>query len=81
MDSWLLELFPGKTLEELDGVDFGRLLRALAARETVRVETLRELHRQRKAKPTAAEWQAIQRHDRLVGAASTNNSDANSDAT
>lgn len=36
MDSQLLELFPGRTLEELDEMDIARLERALAARRVQR---------------------------------------------
>ena len=32
VDAWLLGMFPGRTLEELDTMDYGRLLRALEAR-------------------------------------------------
>jgi hypothetical protein len=67
LDAWLLREFPGRTLEELDGMDFGRLWRALAARAVLKAEEARENQLAGKYKPTAAEWREIVRNDRLVG--------------
>ncbi len=67
LDAWLLAQFPGKTLEELDGIDLPRWLRALQAKEVQRIEELRRLYLQDKYKPTVEEWRLIRRHDRLVG--------------
>lgn len=66
LDDWLMELFPGKTLEELDGIDFPRLLRALAAKRIGRIELLRALQMKGKAMPTGRDWKAIVLHDRLM---------------
>lgn len=41
IDSWLLEMFPGRTLEELDGMDWYRLQRALQAKHIRHVEEMR----------------------------------------
>ena len=66
LDDWLMDLFPGKTLEELDAIDFPRLLRAQAARRIGRVEVLRALQMKGKATPSTRDWQAIVQHDRLM---------------
>ncbi len=63
VDMWLLREFPGRTLEELDGIDFGRLWRALSCRAVLRAEEARELYLQGKYKPTPEEWKAILRND------------------
>jgi hypothetical protein len=54
----------GRTLEELDGMDFGRLWRALAVRGVLKAEEARELQLQGKHTPTPEEWRAIRRNDR-----------------
>ncbi len=41
VDSWLLEMFPGRTLEELDSMDWYRLQRALQVRHIRHVEEMR----------------------------------------
>lgn len=38
IDGWLLEAFPGRTLEELDNIDLNRVLRAKAAKKYESVE-------------------------------------------
>lgn len=65
-DAYLLQRFPGKTLEELDQIDWGRLMRAQHVRHIDQVEEMRELYFQKKYKPTPDEWAAVVRHDRLV---------------
>lgn len=60
----MLRRFPGKTLEELDAIDVGRLLRALKALEIERVEDLRIDILQGKAEAKKGEWRQIMRHDR-----------------
>jgi hypothetical protein len=71
LDYWLLQRFPGRTLEELDGVDWLRLQRAETVGRIVDVEQRRKAwHKSKDRKPdafTAAEWRMIRRHDRLVG--------------
>lgn len=42
IDSWLLEMFPGRTLEELDGMDWYRLQRALQVKHIRHVEEMRQ---------------------------------------
>jgi len=66
LDAWLLREFPGRTLEELEGMDFGRWWRAIAARSVLKVEEARALQLQGKYTPTPEEWQAIRRNDRAV---------------
>lgn len=61
-----MDLFPSRTLEELDEVDFPRLLRALEAKRIMRVETVRALQLAGKATPSPADWRAILLHDRLL---------------
>lgn len=39
VDSWLLERFPGKTLEELDNIDWPRFMRAMEAQEICDIES------------------------------------------
>jgi hypothetical protein len=41
IDAYLLKAFPGRTLEELDGLDWGRWQRALEAQMHLDVERLR----------------------------------------
>jgi L-fucose isomerase-like protein len=66
LDAWLLEKFPGKALEELDGIDFARYWRALAVQNMRAIERLRDLQQQDKYQPTPGEWRQILRHDALV---------------
>jgi hypothetical protein len=65
LDAWLLREFPGRTLEELEEMDFGRLWRAIVARSVLRVEDAGEAQLQGRHKPTPEEWRLIRRHDRL----------------
>lgn len=65
IDAMLLQRFPGKTLEELDQVNWPRLMRAMAASETERIEDLIALQRKGSATPTQREWRAIEHHDAL----------------
>ena len=71
LDWWLLQKFPGRTLEELDGVDWLRLMRAEDVGRIVDVERRYKLwHAKKDRKPdefTAAEWRMIRQHDRLAG--------------
>lgn len=64
MDAWLLREFPGRTLEELGGMDLGRLWRAQAVRTVLRAEDAREAQQAGKYQPTAGEWREILRNDR-----------------
>ena len=65
-DAYLLQRFPGKTLEELDGIDWGRLMRANQVRHIDQVEEVREMYLKGKYKPKPEEWVAVLRHDRLI---------------
>lgn len=38
VDAWLLERFPGKTLEELDNMNWVRFMRAMEAQELCDIE-------------------------------------------
>ncbi len=67
VDHWLMRLFPGKTLEELDGINWPRLMRAVNAGEVLRVEDVRESQIRHKTTPSHEDWAAILRHDELVG--------------
>lgn len=58
--------FPGRTLEELDSIDFGRLWRALGCRALLRAEDVRELYLEGKYQPTPEEWRQIRRNDQAV---------------
>jgi hypothetical protein len=66
-DAYVLQRFPGKTLEDLDAMDWGRYLRAQHVRYIDQIEDVRELYFQGKHKPTAEEATAMLRHDRLLG--------------
>jgi hypothetical protein len=67
-DAWLLNRFPGRTLEELDNVDVLRLLRAVRVSEIDRVEALRKMAMEKDGnrRLDRADWVAIRRHDRLI---------------
>jgi hypothetical protein len=65
----LLDLFPGRTLEELDQIDLNRLLRARMAGRMQAVEMRRRRFLEGKLKPKeieAAEWELIVEMDELV---------------
>ena len=64
-DAYLLRSFPGRTLEELDGVQWPRLMRAMHVQEIERVEDVLPLFFKGTYQPTAAEWRLILRHNRL----------------
>lgn len=68
MDWMLLKHFPNRTLEELDGMDFNRWLRATEAGGAERIERLRAQQIAGKAKPTPEEWAAIKEHEALYAA-------------
>ena len=68
-DHWLMLHFPGRTLEELDGVDMGRLGRALEAQRVVRLEAKRDGFIAGKIEQKSMapdEWAAIQTHEALM---------------
>ena len=67
MDYWLLQRFPGRTLEELDWMDWLRLQRAVEVERIVNIEARRSAYFDHNTKTlTDDEWQAVQRHDAWV---------------
>lgn len=75
-----MQRFPGKTLEELEGLDWPRLMRAIDAGETLRIEDVRENKIRHNAKVTPEDWRAVIRHDDLVSEASEPEAEAEEDA-
>lgn len=65
-DALLLQRFPGKTLEELDGIDWARLMRAFQVQHLERIEELRIQYLRNKYKPTMDEMRDVLRHDELL---------------
>lgn len=65
MDAWLLRKFPGRTLEELDGMDWGRFNRAMEAGRIEYIEDRRALGVEEPAKLSAEEWAEIAELDEL----------------
>lgn len=69
IDAFLLRQFPGRTLDELDGMDWPRYVRA---KEVERVTAIEDRRRQFLAGDLAAnsitddEWDAITEHDELM---------------
>jgi hypothetical protein len=64
-----MQRFPGRTLEELEGVDWLRLQRALEVGRIVDVEARRKLNLDGKLAADAIpphEWRMIAEHDRLM---------------
>lgn len=62
----MLQLFPGRTLEEIDGIDYGRFARALEARGIERLlGKLRDYQADGKVKLTRDEWAAVAELDAL----------------
>lgn len=69
-DALLLRAFPGRTLEELDAMDWGRWRRAVEAQTRLDVEALRVRYLAGDLKAgdmPAGVWAMIQEHDALVG--------------
>jgi hypothetical protein len=65
----MLKRFPGRTLEELDGLDWGRHQRAFEAQNRLDVEEMRA--RSLNGKTSAKDlpdvvWEMIREHDALV---------------
>ena len=65
-DAWLIKKFPGKTLEELDQIDYGRLMQALEAEWIEHVEDRRVLQMAGKIEFTEMEAYAIEEHEELL---------------
>lgn len=67
IDAWLLREFPGRTLEELDRMDYLRFLRAVDARRMNQVEQKRSAwFREQEMKLSTRERRAIASHDKLL---------------
>ena len=67
-DSYMLQNFPGRTLEELDSIDALRFFRAMGARSIESVENLREQQQAgiKKGKDIpASTYRKILEHDKL----------------
>ena len=65
-----MQRFPGRTLEELDNVDWLRLQRAMEVERIVNVEQRHKLYLDDKLKAddlTPQEWRMIRKHNRLLG--------------
>jgi len=62
----LLEHFPGRFLDEIDGMDWGRYMRAMKARRVERTETQRRIAIDDPDKMTAELARLILEHDELV---------------
>ena len=69
IDWWLLQRFPGKTLEELDDVDWARLQRAMEVDRIVESERRRRAYIEAggQADITKDDARMWEYHDRLVG--------------
>lgn len=70
LDYWLMQTFPGRTLEELDGIDWPRLMRAQDVGRLVSYEQRRKLWLDGKLQDdqlTPAEWKHIRRFAYLDG--------------
>ncbi len=67
-DSWMLQHFPGRTLEEIDQIDILRFMRAMDARALESTERLAANINSKKAKATevpAADLERIFENDSL----------------
>ena len=71
LDAWLLQAFPGRTLDELDKMDWPRYLRAREAQSIEQVEKVRQMQMDGKLKAEDIQpetWESIKRHDQLLAA-------------
>ena len=59
-------MFPGKLPEELDAIDWPRLMRVLQVQEIERIEDAHNRFLAGKYQPTPDEWVRILRHNRLT---------------
>ena len=67
-DSWMLSNFPGRTLEELDGMDVLRFMRAMEARAIESTERLNADILKQKIKPTDVQkenWDRILENNKV----------------
>jgi hypothetical protein len=69
LDAHLLRQFPGRTLDELDQMDWARYLRAIETDRIVAIEQRRQQFLSGSIAPdamTAEDWDVIQEHDRIM---------------
>ena len=69
LDAYLLRMFPGRTLEELDHMDWPRYLRAIEVNRVTAIEDRRRQFLAGDLDPTsltAEDWAAIAEHDALM---------------
>lgn len=69
MDAYLLRIFPGRTLDEIDRMDWPRYLRAMEVNRVMAIEDRRAQFLAGKIDPhalTPDEWAAITEHDNLL---------------
>lgn len=65
----MLRRFPGRTLEELDGIDYGRLVAAVEADRIDTIETKRRMWINEQIKDEAMtddDWKSLELHDSWV---------------
>lgn len=67
IDAWLMSAFPGRFLEEIDLIDFGRVLRARLAQRYEAVEERRRLYFEKIVKSLDPEdWELIREMDQFM---------------
>ena len=66
VDAWLLQRFPGRTLDELDRMDWGRYLRAMEAGSISDLEARRDAQVAGHASLTDDEWERVREHDAML---------------
>lgn len=68
VDAYLLQQFPGKTLDELDQMDWARYNRALRARYITDIEDTAKLYKSHKIQAkdvSATKWERIRQNDEM----------------
>lgn len=69
MDSFLLQQFPGRFLEEIDEIDYVRLMRALTVRSIGETEQLKLSYVRgllKSSQISSKQWERIAEHDNLM---------------
>lgn len=61
-----MQRFPGRTLDELDAMDWGRYLRAMEAQHMGEIEAKRDAQIAGNTKLTPDEWEQVMAHDALL---------------
>jgi hypothetical protein len=70
VDAWLLRKFPGRTLDELDNMDWLRLMRALEADRIEQAEVKRKQYFADDHGPdwlSDDQWEIVAKNDKLLG--------------